>query len=100
MQRPINDLVRLGLLPNSQERSIERLRTFQTLIAAVRKPITDEEACALVSLFGTDEAFGLAWSVLHLIETAPGWPIWNVLSDPDNEWVALLAHRSRHLRHE
>jgi len=97
MQRPITDLVRLGPLPNSQERNIERLKTLQALIAAVQKPITDEEACVLVRLLGTDDAFGLAWSILHLIETAPGWPIWHVLSGTDNEWVALLAHRSRHL---
>jgi hypothetical protein len=42
---------------------------------------------------GTDDCFGLAWSVLHLVETAPGWPIEERLQDADNEWVSRLKQR-------
>ncbi|MDB6032726.1 MAG: hypothetical protein JWM16_3064, partial [Verrucomicrobiales bacterium] len=30
---------------------------------------------ALVKVFGPDDYYGLAWSLLHLIESAPGWPL-------------------------
>ncbi|MDX2851185.1 hypothetical protein [Actinacidiphila glaucinigra] len=33
--------------------------------------MTDEEAHALAGCFGDDECFGVAWVLLHLIETAP-----------------------------
>ena len=38
--------------------------------------------------------FGLAWSLLHAIETAPGWPLMDVLSNADNEWIERLRERS------
>lgn len=48
---------------------------------------------ALVSCFGPDDCYGIAWSLLHLIESAPN-PV--LVSDPgpdSNEW-----HQRLHLR--
>ena len=59
-----------------------------------KKPVTDEEACALVKLFGSDDCVGLAWTLLHLIETAPGWPIESALIGLEGEWIRRLRERA------
>ncbi|MEU8139918.1 hypothetical protein [Streptodolium elevatio] len=44
----------------------------------------------LIGSFGADSSFGVAWSLLHLIETAP-MPV--VAAEPPagaNEWLARL----------
>jgi len=51
---------------------------WQNLLAAVKTPVSDDEARALVRVFGPDDCFGLAWTLLHLIETAHGPRIGNV----------------------
>lgn len=48
----------------------------------------------MVSLFGQDSCFGLAWSLLHLIETSPNWPLADVLSNCSNEWAVRLHERA------
>jgi hypothetical protein len=53
-----------------------------------------DEAKALVELFGADDCFGLAWTLLHVIETAPGWPILDALGDTENQWIARLKQRA------
>ena len=75
MQTPVEELVKLGALPASSAPDVQRLEKIQTLLGQVERPITDDEARALSKLFGPDECFGLAWTLLHLIETAPGWPL-------------------------
>ena len=76
MRPEIARLVQLGPFPPEPEASLEYLREAEDLILSIKKPVTDEEARALISLFGPpDSCYGLAWSVLHLVETAPGWPI-------------------------
>lgn len=52
--------------------------------------MTDEEARALVSVFGPDEYYETAWQILHLVESAPGWPLEDVLQRNDNEWIRRL----------
>jgi hypothetical protein len=36
-----------------------------------------------------DSAYGLAWMLLHFIETSPSWPIWAALDDR-SPWVVFL----------
>jgi hypothetical protein len=102
MLRPeVADFVRLGPLPDSQA-SEERIALHQVLLQAIRKPVSDEEAAALMGSFGPDDCYGLAWSLLHVIETAPGGA--PVKQDPGpeaNEWVRYLwerAERGRRLK--
>jgi hypothetical protein len=61
--------------------------------------LSDEEAEALTSLFPSteDECFGLAWSMIHLIETAPHWPLEQCLQNTSNPWVAYLQQRRSNL---
>ncbi len=93
MRQAVYDLLQLGPLPDEETDDVELFDQYEQLLHSISPPITDEEACALVTLFGPDDSsFGLAWTLLHLIETAPGWPLEDCLSGRDNEWIRRL-HR-------
>jgi hypothetical protein len=47
-----------------------------------------------VHLFGPDDCYGVAWTLLHLIESAPGWPLHDCLQDIRNEWTERLRLRA------
>jgi len=94
MRQPIQDIAKLGPLPNSASANISKLESFQKLLTQIEQPVTDDEARLLSKLFGPDECFGLAWTLLHIIETAPGWPLRDVLSDVDNEWIFRMKKRA------
>jgi len=94
MRPEIKRLLLLGSLPSEDDASIDHLRLVEAELNSVVKPITDDEARALVTLFGPDGCFGVAWSFLHLIETAPGWPITDCLMNLENEWVLSLRNRA------
>lgn len=70
------------------------IREFEDLLGKIKSPLTDEEACALVGTFGPDDCFGLAWTLLHLIESAPGWPVGGALDGLEGEWICLSRERS------
>ena len=95
MRPEIERLVQLGPLPSEKEASVEHLRQVEALLMSINKPVSDEEARTLVSLFGPDGCFGLAWTILHLIESSPNWPIAECLANSSNEWVASLRDRAR-----
>jgi len=96
MREAIKQLVEMGPLPDSASASEDmvRLETYQVLLDGVEPPVTDEEARALLPLLGADECFGLAWAVVHLVESAPGWPLEDALSQSQNSWIDLLRERS------
>ena len=103
MRPLIVELVRLGPLPSEDLADDEYLKRFGEILKEVvqdanERPLTNEEAKALVGLFGPDECFGGAWTLLHLIEKAPGWPIEECLQDTRKEWVARLKRRVENAR--
>lgn len=97
MREKIKELAKMGPLPSSdialRQDQEERIERYDTLIRSIRKPITDEEARVLVSLFGPDDCFEMAETLVHLIETAPGWPLWDCLENTNNEWIQVLRRR-------
>lgn len=93
MQPAIIGILELGVLPDSGA-SASDLQLFEKELLDIKVPISDEEACALVKLFGPDDCFGLAWTLLHLIESAPGWPIKEALDGMTGEWADRLRERS------
>ena len=93
MQQAISALLGLGPLPSSAAVTASMARTFEEHLQKVEMPVTDEEACELVKLFGPDDCFGLAWTLLHLIETAPGWPVETALDGREGEWIDRLRER-------
>jgi hypothetical protein len=93
MQAAVKRLIKIGPLPSSSAATTAALQEFEALLAEVRTPISDDEARALVRLFGPDDCFGLGWSLLHLIETSPGWLIEDALVNLHGEWVERLRQR-------
>jgi hypothetical protein len=90
MRREVHDLVALGPFPPEGTAGEERVDRYTVLLEGISPPVSDEEARALVGLFGPDNFYGLAWSVVHLVETAPHWPLEDCLQDTENEWVRSL----------
>jgi hypothetical protein len=94
VRKAVEDFVRLGPLPDSNA-SEESIALHQVHLQRIKRPVTDEEAALLLGSFGSDDCYGLAWTLLHLIESAPnGIPIKYKPSHSDNEWVRLLWDRS------
>jgi hypothetical protein len=91
----VQRLVDLGPFPASQEADPDDVDHRGALLSSVTPPVTREEAAALLVCFGADEAFGLAWALVHLIESGP-LPLTARPADSENEWIRLLwdrAHR-------
>jgi hypothetical protein len=87
-------LLKLGPLPGYEADPAEdEVNAYQELLGGIAPPVTEEEAKALVTLFGPDDCYGLAWTLLHLIESAPGWPVAEALQG-DGEWVDRLRRRA------
>jgi len=94
MRQEIIELIEHGTLPPSKGADVNWLKRHEELMNRVARPVTDEEACALAKLFGPDDCFGVAWSLVHLIETAPGWPLPSCLAASNNEWIRVLRNRA------
>jgi hypothetical protein len=61
------------------------------LLEKITKPVSDEEAQALLDPFGPDDCFGMAWTVLHMIETAPS----SSTAEYFRRLTAILSVRAR-----
>ena len=96
MRTAVINLVSLGRLPKERSAAVPQLQAFEAALKAIERPVTDEEAMSLLQVLpNTEEScFGLAWSVLHLIETAPGWPLKDAKLQCSNPWVASLLERA------
>jgi hypothetical protein len=88
----VEAFVALGALPSEQ--SDQPLELYREHFDRVTRPVSNEEAELLVGVFGSDDCFGFAWSVLHLIETAPGrCPVKRHPASYDNEWLVRIWGR-------
>lgn len=94
MRTEIERLADLGRLPGSDS-DISTIETWQERLQAIAPPVSDEEAGVLIGLLPIedDDSFGLAWTLLHLIESAPS----PVLPEPNagsaNPWLSRLRDR-------
>ena len=95
MRPQVERLVSLGQLPAEASATVEQIDRIEVEFRAIVPPLSDHEARALVRLFGPDGCFGVASSLVHLIETAPGWPLLDCLEDSENEFVVSLRERAR-----
>lgn len=82
--------VALGPLPSEADADIAVLERRTDALHRIRGPVTQDEAEALGACFGPDECYGLAWSLLHLIETAPQLPRLSESLMSKSEWLRLV----------
>ena len=77
MRREFIDLLSLGPLPAADALTEQQTGSYVEALTNAPDAATAEEATALVGLFPPDEttAFGLAWTLVHTIESSPEWPV-------------------------
>jgi hypothetical protein len=85
----------LGCFPDEAEEDVDLFARIEQAFYQIKSPITDDEARLLATLFGPDDCYGMAWSLLHLIETSPGWPLAEVIEHTRDPWGPELAGRVR-----
>src|SRR5713101_7117822 len=97
MRREVVERGEMGQLPSwkiaGREDQRELLKRYELLITSIQKPVTDDEARVLVNILGPNDCFGLEWSLVALVESAPDWPLWDCLENTSNEWIQMLRHR-------
>jgi hypothetical protein len=73
----------------------EQITDVQRSIETMARPLSADDISALISALSAagDTAFGLNWSILNLVETAPEWPLWDMLRDEGNDWVHCFRQR-------
>ncbi|MFZ3493354.1 hypothetical protein ACODT5_09030 [Streptomyces sp. 5.8] len=93
MRPEVQSFVANGPLPDwdAEEEEIDRR---VTQLEAIGKPVTGEEAAALVTCFGPDDCYGVAWTLLHLIETGPNLVLKTKPAPDANEWPHRLYDRA------
>jgi hypothetical protein len=96
----VERLVSLGRLPSDQATSVDEVARFSDAIDAIGRPVSREEAIALAGVFGPseDDCFGLAWTLVHLIETAPGRAPIDALDHLASPWIKVLREREERRR--
>jgi hypothetical protein len=79
----------------SDDLSVEQLYAATKRLEALVLPLSEDDVRTLLSLlpWGGDTAFGLNWTVLHAIEAAPCWPLWDMLPNEHGEWTRILRLR-------
>lgn len=90
----VRALVGAGVFPSEDSGSLEEIERTQRLLEEVTPPVSDDEAQLLLGIFGRDGCFGLSWSLLHLIETAPGATRLDYSAHADNIWIQRMQARA------
>jgi hypothetical protein len=77
-----------------------QLEAATSLLDRLSHPLSSDDILGLLSLLPPegDTAHGLNWTILHAIEAAPAWPIWEALGDREHEWIDLLCVRLANAR--
>src|SRR5258708_1889066 len=85
-----------GTLPGSNA-SAKEIQQYEQLIREVHPPLSDDEAALLMEILRADDddTYGLAWSLIHLIESARGRPLDICLTANQGEWIQILRQRAR-----
>ncbi|MEP0192058.1 MAG: hypothetical protein ABJE00_16810 [Erythrobacter sp.] len=92
MRDEVANFLKLGPLP-TENCGDENFEQFEQVLDLVKPPLTDEEASALHGSFGEDSCYGLAWELVHLIETSPTPFPEEQPAEGENEWLHLLYQR-------
>lgn len=73
----------------------DTVRRFEEALSGLPAVPTRAEVAVLLDVFpaSDDTLFGAAWTLLHYVEGAPGWPYESML-DGRNWWVRFLRERA------
>jgi hypothetical protein len=93
IRHQVTELVQLGAFPSEDDADQAQIKRQQQLLEGIEAPVSDDEARELIKVFGPDTYYGLAWTVLHLVEGAPNWPLPDCLESVDNQWIQILRRR-------
>jgi hypothetical protein len=101
------DAIRLGVtslagyspLAREREYTADTLAPIQESLQSITPPLTLDEARTLLPLLdreSEDDLYGLIWTLVALLETAPGWPPTelNSLANPEHPWFEILKQRA------
>ena len=83
-------------MPSDGDDPPEVVGAHEDALHAIPRPVTDKEAAALLGVFHPDgsTSFGLAETLVVLIETAPGWPDYDALARHRGEYIDYLRARA------
>ena len=96
MRDVVSKLASMGRLPDEDSAEQADLDERVALLDEVGlERLSRDEVLALLPLFPADDntCFGLAWTLLHIIESSPDWPIWDALDAIGGEWAETLTIR-------
>jgi hypothetical protein len=94
VRQEVAELLTLGAMPDSQANE-STIGAFERAVEKIAPLLTNDEAVALTACFGPDDCFGLAWTLVHLIESAPGAVVPNDPGLQASEWIRLLWERAK-----
>lgn len=96
MRRVVSDLVALGPMPDENAEA-DTIDAWSDLLDSIQDPLSNEEAAALARCFPPDLGYGVGWTLLHLVETAPDWSsIANTINT--EEWRSRALRRIANAR--
>lgn len=95
MRKEVSELIKLGPMPDEKEDIADGvIEKYEEVLHSISRPVSREEAEGLIQIFPEDGCFGLDWTLLHLIETAPDWPIVSAIEKcPSIEWRQRMLDR-------
>jgi hypothetical protein len=102
MRESVTRLVSKGQMPPEASASEEAVDELYAFINAIQPPVSDDEAKALFNVYPATEetCYGIAWTLLHLIETCPNvCSIVNAVPE-GNPWVQQMKERCERSRKE
>ena len=95
IQESVMKLQKLGPLPSSNDADPGTLEIWQDQVEKIKRPVSDDDVDILIRLFGPDECFGLMWTLIHFIETAPNWPMLALLKSLNGYPIDIMKERCR-----
>ena len=95
MRESVVALLAMGELPPESVDDEALWSRWEDAVRAVTQPAEDDEAAAVLGCFPRSEqsSYGLAWHLLHFVESSPTWPRWELLDDR-SPWVTFLRERA------
>ena len=96
LQPAVQELVTLGPLPHVDDPKWDITpNRWEEWINKIEKPVSDDDATALCGICGVDLSYGLGWSILYAIETAPSWPIVEAINLAPPYWKESMTRACR-----